>query len=220
MKKIIISVASATILSACILTVNSHDVLAESQFNYLKDNDTLVLSDDGGFFTGTGIVTVTDNTNNIVRIYDLDEPLNNINTMLITGKQYKDMVKKTEYSENLTQNFFNELYGENPPVGSKVTKLSFNQSYYSNPFTGAGWRFAGSYFKAVNTTGQALRWESYNTDAYVGDEAAAKKTKKTGKGVGTFVKKGENNGTYINGKRTYYVNYPASNTRYWVGNVD
>lgn len=189
--------------------VNSESV---DKLNGLKDDDVLIQLPDGGYLKGEA--TLWDNSNPEMPIKIAEYDSNNLTkkSKTITGKEYK------EFLENPEKEKIKESRQTTP--SSKHWDLNYKATYYSNAFGGKGWQYAGYFFEATNSSGSALRWESFNSTGYAGTGSETNQTYHTGKAKGSKLLPGESNGKYLNSSRTYYVKNPIKNTRYWVGNVD
>lgn len=105
-----------------------------------------------------------------------------------------------------------------PKPASTVYNLSYKDNYISNNFSGSRWRFADYLFKAVNSSGSDLRWESHNDNAVIGSKQQAWNTLDSGYAEGYLIN--SNAYLYLSGTKTYYNHNPQNGAYYYVGNVD
>lgn len=176
------------------------------------DATTVVELPQGGYLHGEAIAYSDQNSKDIIASYNSDTDSN-----ATTWGAIKDVFEK-ERPNSLTINAdeYIKLRGAKP--SSTRYDLKYNASYRSEAFSGKGWRFAGYLFKAINTTGTALRWESYGQSAAIGTKQQAWNTLDSGWAEGQLIKKNEY--LYISGTKTYYTNNPVKGTYYKVANVD
>lgn len=179
--------------------------------NRYSDNAKILILPEGGFLHGEMIETSI-KTGKVVASYNSETDPNAITWGEIKDK-LTDQLSKNPNNPGLLAG---QLRGATPP--STVRGLAYGASYSSNLFSGSGWRFAGYLFKAINSVGPLLRWESHNDNGVIGTETQAWNTLDSGYAEGTLINK--NAYLYLNGTKCYYNHNPQNGTYYWVGNVD
>ncbi|MCS9983552.1 hypothetical protein EFL35_00880 [Weissella paramesenteroides] len=110
----------------------------------------------------------------------------------------------------------------NKPVSANNVKvLNKGKGYWSKPFSGSGWQYAGFAFQPQYGTGAYLMWTTHVDSGRVGDVLQANDNYQTGNLNGTVIKPGQEKWvTGYENKTTYYTFRPAFGTTYYVANVD
>lgn len=189
----------------------SGSVSQQEIYSRYSDDASILVLPDGGLLHGEMVETSV-KTGEEVANYNSDTDPNATTWGAIKDKVTQQKTAVNNYTELLD----NQPKGTTPP--STVRGLSYGASYTSNYFSGSGWRFAGYLFKATNSTGPLLRWESHNDNGVIGTETQAWNTLDSGYAEGTLINK--NAYLYLSGTKCYYNHNPQGGTYYWVGNVD
>lgn len=188
----------------------SGPVTQEEIYNRYSDDASILLIPDGGFLHGEMIETSAI-TGEVVAYYNSETD----SSATAWGK-LKDKMDQVLESDDFVAPLNLQPRRATPP--STVRGLSYGASYTSDYFSGSGWRFAGYLFKAINSAGPLLRWESHNDGGVIGTETQAWNTLDSGFAEGTLINK--NAYLYLNGTQCYFNHNPQNGTYYWVGNVD
>ncbi|HEL1584662.1 TPA: hypothetical protein TXJ06_001399 [Streptococcus suis] len=98
--------------------------------------------------------------------------------------------------------------------------LAAGESYASQPFSGSGWRFSESKFKAASGTGTWLLWTAVGDGGVVGNEYEAYRTYQTKQSIGRAkLESGESR--YVDGQGSwlfFYTYNPVKGSSYVVSN--
>ena len=134
---------------------NKNEIIVDSMFSGLDENDKVLELPDGGFLYG-GQATVVDSEDEsiILGVYNSETDPNSI-----TVEEAKEIL--LEESENPIQ-------ARGASLPSQTYVLQPGVAYQSNAFSGTGWRFGGYYFKSGGN-GDWLKWSTYKDDGRVGD---------------------------------------------------
>lgn len=160
----------------------------------LDDNVYVLPTPEGGF------ITKSDGSNTFDPIQ-----IATYGTQPMTVAQFKDYLRTFDISFELHHTRFRAAY---PPVREHVLELY--DSYYSNPFSGKGWRYGEIKFYPADGTGDYLLWEAIMDSGLVED----------GKGVSIALPQAKP--TYAYSKNgTYFKTYnPAKGSKYIVRNPE
>ncbi|MCO5447798.1 hypothetical protein NG844_10245 [Enterococcus faecalis] len=187
----------------------------ETMFGGQADSTEYMKMPEGGYLHGEATLHSLDDEGNVkVEKYNSrKEPKNNIITLgeiKENNNEEKKTVNKSTFPKEI------DLRGTKP--SNTVYDLSYKANYISNNFSGKGWRFAGYLFRAVNSAGSDLRWESHNDNGVIGSKQQAWNTLDSGYAEGYLIN--TDSYLYLSGTKTYYNHNPRNGAYYYVGNVD
>ncbi len=218
MKKIISLVSDLVIISnSSVLSVlaaeyhepiqNDDTSIVDTFFNSLSDDDKVLPMPDGGYLYGGIVETNLDDESEVYAVYDSE-----LDPSAITVKEAKKLIEEDAKIPNKTPR------QATPPNVGSLYFVKANGYYFSDYFTGKGWRFSNYMFKPQDGTGNYLRWTSQADSGRVGNYNNAVSTY-NGTTQGTSV--GANQTIWFNGNsagQIYYTYNPAQGTRYLVEN--
>lgn len=166
----------------------------------LPNSASVIALPDGGYLHGKMTDTITTSLASTTKKYDSDS-----DTKAFTMGELRagNVPKKTPQIA---------LRASSPSTSVKT--LYAGADYRSEPFTGSGWRFAGTQFKPASGTGAYLLWVSQFEEGRAGTYAQARATANgslSGTVIPTMV------GKYLSGTTTYYT-YNPNYSRYVVAN--
>lgn len=233
LNKIIITAIGIGTLAGIALTLNNEPASANEniyatmtdkeftdEFGDIKDNENVLVLPEGGLFYGGELKTINEKTNEVISVVN-----SNTDKNAISFGEFKNRMRNSEIKPQIQQSFDFSLplpstKGAKPVTGVKVLKKG--EIYNSNAFSGSGWRFAGTMFRAADGTGNGLRWTAIKDDGRVGtyNEAYSQYCDTVGRvhGYALYVSSGK---TYLpvnNGGVTYYTYNPKAGTKYRVEN--
>lgn len=179
----------------------------ENMFSDLDNNEKVLMLPDGGYLHGSGFITDSENSDQIIAEYNSETDPNSI-----TVQEAKAQVV------NSIKNDTSIIQPRAATVPTQNFTLAANASYRSSNFSGSGWRFGGYRFYPEPSSGYYLLWTSYGDDARVGNTWEATQTL-NGTISGTTIY--NNVSTYVN-KGTlgqiYYSYNPVNDSYYIVAN--
>ena len=191
---------------------NENENIVNEMFSGLKDDDLVLEIEEGSFLAGPGVATYTNlSTGEVIAEYNVYSDENSI-----TVNEAKDIILEEMNNPSTTYR------GANPPSSNTLITLNYGQIYYSNKFSGSGWRFSEHQFKAKSGSGgDYLRWRSFIDSGRVGNYNEGYATKNSGTIQGTTL----NVDQYVwNSEgslgQIYFTYNPLAGTYYEVANIN
>lgn len=222
-KKYLISLLSVFILAFSIVNVSALEktniaiqkeveTYVNNMFYDLEDHDKVLALPNGGYLHGHAKLVNGLNTDIVYKEYDSETDSN-----AITVREAK---KSIQYDIINMNSVVIQPRGANVPNLESSTIILYDQgTYRSQTFSASGWRFGGYFFLSEASTGDYLKWSTYNDSGVVGTHGYASQTKKTGVAYGKAIYPGTPQYiSYGRNPQIYYTFNPTNNPYYIVEN--